>query len=248
MTAPVIEAGDITSAGYTGPPTVSSAELSFATINPGDLTIWHLSTDTGNGAHEIPSSGPGGSTITTIEANTTAGAGGPVTSIWWSIASVTATASTLAIQLGASLAGWAGNTIRVPAGEFNSSAPIQTNYGVVGQSGATATASSPTWTTDNRAEGRVVIYIAVDTEAVSSASSATGYSNRYNFDHGRVGTFIATRDAEATSSESINEESWGLTGSDTYTAHGYVVNGVTTTASAPPAGAFMSIGLLGVGF
>ena len=244
-TVPVIEAGDITSAGYTGPPTVSSAGIAFDTVNPGDLTIWHLSTDTGNADHTIPASGPGGSVFTTIEANVSgAGAGGPITSIWYSIASVTATASTFAIQLTQAIAGWGANTIRVPAGEFNSSAPIQTNFGSQ-QGNATATASSPAWTTDAPADGRVVIYIAVDTQTVDSGSSATGYTNRYVNDHGRVGTFIATRDAGNTSSESIAGESWGLTGSDTFTAHGYVVN---APASAPPAGTpYISLTLMGVG-
>ena len=187
-----------------------------------------------NQTHTIPSTGPNGDeTIITIVANETgAGAGGPVVSAFAFVATSNESASTLNVTPSATEQ-WAAIVIKVPAGEFDATTPIQSNTGQAGSSSASdTTASSPAWTTDATPDGRPVVFVAADTDDISgTVSNWTVVANQTTST--RIGCIVAVRDTGNSGSESISAEDWTIAG-DTNASIGYVVNEPAGGASIGP--------------
>lgn len=238
MTTPVIEAGDISTSVDDGVDT-DPATVQLPSYSSGDLVIVGFATDTGSITHTLPTAGPNSETINTIVANNDqGGGGGPDSSAFWYVATANETTPTIDVTI-SSNARWYAVIIVVPAGEFDSTTPIQTNDGNTGSSSTTTTASTPTWTADGTANGRVVGMLWADTQSMSG--TATGWTVRENTDHGRVSQMVTTRDAANTASESIAAADYTIDSADTYTSIGFIVN--------EPAGAGGRImgGLAGLG-
>jgi len=233
MATPVIEAADITDSGND---TIGNpVAVDYAAYSTGDLVIYLLGTDQ-NITHTIPTTGPNGDeTIVTIYANNNlGGTGGPTSSGFYYVA----TSNEIAGSLNVTLSGdeqFAAATINVPSGEFDATTPLQTEVGNDGDDAGTDTApNTPAWTSGTLANGRIVGWIAVDTDAVTG--TATGWTIRENNSvYDRVKWIVTTRDTANTASESIAAAAYTIAG-DSWSSLGFVVNEPQTGSVAPQAG------------
>lgn len=220
IVAPTIEAGDVTESGNNTATT--SWAVSYPAYVSGDLLVFHIASDA-NVTHDWPSTGPNGETINTIVDST--GDTNQRASAFWFVGSATTGASTLTVTPSATEQ-WTAAVLKVPAGEFNPTTPIQTNTGTATDSTADTAASTPAWTADATAGGRVVVWFAIDT--VQATAAPAGWQIVASEDRGALGGTLGIRDAATTASESIASADFTMA-SETDTSIGYVINGVSTS-------------------
>lgn len=216
--APTVEAGDVTESGNNTATT--SWAVSYPAYVSGDLLIFHVASDA-NVTHDWPATGPNGETINTIVDST--GGTAQRASGFWFVGTGTISSGTLTVTPSATEQ-WTAAVLKVPAGEFNSSTPIQTNIGTDNDTTANTSWDTPAWTSDATADGRVVCFAAHD--AVTTSATPAGWDTLAARDRGEVGCTLASRQAANTSSESIASASFTKT-SESDSSFGYVINGAT---------------------
>jgi len=218
--APTVEAGDCTESGNNTATT--SWAVSYPAYVSGDLLVFHVASDA-NVTHDWPATGPNGETVNTI-ADSTGGTAQRASGFWF-VGSATTGAGTLTVTPSASEQ-WTAAVLKVPAGEFNSTTPIQTNVGTANDTTADTEWATPAWTSDATAGGRVICFAAHDT--VTTSATPAGWATLVARDRGACGLTLAARDAANTASESIASASFTKT-SETDSSFGYVINGAVTT-------------------
>lgn len=220
IVAPTVEAADCTESGNNTATT--SWAVSYPAYASGDLLVFHVASDA-DVTHNWPATGPNGETINTIVDST--GGTAQRASGFWFVGSATTGAGTLTVTPSATEQ-WTAVVLKVPAGEFNSTTPIQTNVGTDNDTTADASWATPAWTSDATAGGRVVCFAAHD--VVTTSATPAGWSTLIARDRGAVGCTLAARDTANTASETIASASFTKS-SETDSSFGYVINGVSVT-------------------
>lgn len=216
--APTVEAADCTESGNNTATT--SWAVSYPAYVSGDLLVFHVASDA-NVTHDWPATGPNGETINTIVDST--GGTAQRASGFWFVGSATTGASTLTVTPSATEQ-WTAVVLKVPAGEFDATTPIQTNTGTANDTTADTSWDTPAWTADATADGRVVCFAAHD--VVTTTATPAGWTTLIARDRGAVGCTLGARDAANTASESIASASFTKS-SETDSSFGYVINGAT---------------------
>jgi hypothetical protein len=212
---PVIEAADCTNSGNNT--STSSWDLDRPAYSAGDLLIFNLASDNSiSHSHNWPSTGPDGETIVTVYDSV----GGPnqLASVFYYIATGAQSAGTLTVTPTAAEQ-WTATVVRIPAGEFNATTPIDSSA-TNNITTAEADATSPSWTV-TAADARVCVWFSIDI-TVTTATPA-GWTTHAEVDRGAIGGTFATRNAGTTASESIAAATW-TKGIQTYTGVGYAIN------------------------
>jgi len=218
--APTVEAGDCTESGNNTATT--SWDVSYPAYVSGDLLVFHVASDA-DVTHDWPATGPNGETVNTI-ADSTGGTAQRASGFWF-VGSATTGAGTLTVTPSATEQ-WTAAVLKVLAGEFNATTPIQTNVGTANDTTADTSWDTPAWTSDATANGRVICFAAHDT--VTTSATPAGWTTLVARDRGACGLTLAARDAANTASESIASASFTKT-SETDSSFGYVINGAVTT-------------------
>jgi hypothetical protein len=219
-TAPVCEAGDCTESGNNTASTTWN--VTYPAFVSGDLLVFHVASDA-DVTHNWPATGPNGETINTIYDSV--GGTAQRASAFWFVGSATTATGSVAVTPSATEQ-WTGAVLKVLAGEFNASTPIQTNTGTANDTSADAAASTPSWTTDATAGGRAVVWFAID--AVQATAAPSGWTIIASEDRGATGGTLGVRTAATTASETIASADFTLA-TETDTSIGYVINGVVVT-------------------
>jgi hypothetical protein len=211
--APLIEAADCTESGN------NTATTSWAVSRPaysaGDLILFHVASDA-DVTHDWPATGPDGETIVTI-ADSIGGVAQRASAFYY-IAGGAQSSGTLTVTPSATEQ-WTACVVRVPAGEFDATTPIDSSE-TTNANTAVTNADSPAWT-GTAANGRVCVWFSTDTIAVTAAPA--GWTLHATEDGGAIGGAFATRDAGTTASESIAAATF-TKASDTHCSIGYVIN------------------------
>lgn len=221
MAAPLIESADCTESGNNTADT--TPDVSYPAYVSGDLIILHLASDR-NLDHSLPSAGPNSETIVNIITDYSNGvAAGPVISACYFIGSTTTASGTLAFGISGSGQAWQATTVKVLAGEFNATTPIDSVIGSASSSTNASFVDSPAWTTSSGVtDGRIVAWLSRDTDPIN-ATPPTGWENLTNTDVGFVSGALVVRTATVGASASIAAARWASL-SDTWASLGYVVN------------------------
>lgn len=218
---PVIEVGDCTESGN------NTASTSWAVNYPayvsGDLLIFHIASDA-DVTHNWPSTGPNGETVVDLVDST--GGTAQRASGFYFVGSATTSAGTVTVTPSATEQ-WTAVVLKVPAGEFYATTPIQSTVGTGNDTTADTNWETPTWTADSRANGRVVCFAAIDTVTTNNATS--GWTALIQRDRGAVGCSLVYRDTANSASESISSANIALVSSETHSSFGYVINAPTIT-------------------
>lgn len=230
-TSPVVESTDIT---HTNNTSTADQTVAYPAYSAGDLVIQAVASDAAV-SHTPPANGPNGETLFSLVDNESPGAGGPTLSAIYYIATAGQSAGDLTWTFSAAETS-SGETIVVPAGEFNAVNPINAisaaGLQTVG-TGPTVTMPSfdSTYTSDN---GRVVAFGGDDADPMGNPFSPTGWTDRDGAgrDDGAQNSWVATRDAAIVHPETIASADFqindGVTG-DTAVVIGFIIN--------PPLGA-----------
>lgn len=218
---PVIEAGDCTESGNNTATT--SWAVSYPAYVNGDLLIFHVASDA-DVTHDWPATGPNGETITTLIDST--GGTAQRASGFYFVGSATTGAGSITVTPSASEQ-WTAVVLKVPAGEFYATTPIQATVGSANDTTADANWATPAWTAASRANGKVVCFAAIDT--VTTANATSGWTALIQRDRGAVGCSLVCRDAANSASESIASADIALVSSETDSSFGYVINAPTIT-------------------
>jgi len=231
--APVIESSDIT---HTNNTNTAARTISYPAYGNGDLIIQAIATDA-DVSHTAPSSGPNEETLQTIILDQSPNSSGPHLSVIYYIATAAqGSPGTLTWGFSGNETS-SGETIVVPAGEFDSGTPIDAISTVGVQTGSTgATITMPSFDSVN-AGGRVVAIGGIDSDPMDNPFSPAGWTDRAGLsgrDDGSQNTFVATRDAETTASETIAAADFGINTGDTAVAVGFIVNGPLNASPAAP--------------
>ncbi len=204
MVQPVIEAGDVLASGSNTPNTACTVD--YPAYASGDLLIqfWGGDNDLTEAPIAAPTGGGNGETLILTDTgsggNATTGPGSGV--IAW-VGDNTESAASLTWTRSLSNEEWVGYTVKVLAGEFNSTTPLSV---VSGYSGNTSTGgttiATPSWTIGAADDGGTVVCgITVDTDGVGGTPS--GWTLLVATDLGNIAGGVAVQDAETTASETI---------------------------------------------
>jgi len=223
LVAPVIEAADITGSGNNTAET--SPDIAYPAHNAGDLLIQVLVSDA-DAAHTAKPTGPNGEATTSIVFNSDPGVNGPHLSVMWWIASANTGAGSLIWAIDSEQ--WDGQTIRVPAGEFDPDDVIEAISSVGSSDTDSAVATMPSFVV-TKADCRVICVGGVDADPMDAAYAPTGWTGRYNNDRGAVSSFCATRDAATTASETVAAADFGINPTDSYSCIGFAINAPPTS-------------------
>ena len=223
LVAPVIETADITGSGNNTAET--SPDIAYPAHNSGDLLIQVLASDA-DAAHTAKPNGPNGETTTSVVFNADPGVNGPHLSVMWWIASANTGAGSLIWTIGSEQ--WDGQTIRVPAGEFDPNDVIEAASSVGSSDADSTVATMPSFVV-TKASCRVVCVGGIDVDPMDATFSPSGWTDRYDNDRGAVSSFCATRDAATTASETVASANFGINPTDSYTCIGFAINAPPTS-------------------
>lgn len=232
MTAPVIEAGDITSSSGTSQ---SSMAVDHPAYVSGDLLIqWYGGDDNlATASLTTPSSGGNSETLILDSTGDNGAAAGPCAGVIAWVGDATVNAGSLTWTRGSGKT-WGGRTIKVLAGEFDAT----TEFSALspydgGVFGSDTTIPTPTWTiSSSDGGGTVVVLLVTDTDPISGTPTGWGASLE-NTDHGACAVAVAIRDAATTNSETIDSVNYTISPGDTSTTIGVVVRGSAATTTLP---------------
>jgi hypothetical protein len=216
MAAPLIEVADCTESGNNTATT--SWDVSYPAYVSGDLLCFHVASDA-NVTHNWSATGPNGETV--VDITDSYGGTAQRISAFYFVGSATTGASTFTVTPSASEQ-WTAVVVKVPAGEFDSTTPVQTTIGSANQTTAAVDIATPTWTTGSRAGGRIVVAAAID--VVTTSAAPAGWTALIQRDRGAVGIMVGVRTAETTTSESVASATF-TKASETHSVIGYVING-----------------------
>lgn len=222
MAAPLIEVADCTESGNNTATT--SWAVSYPAYASGDLLCFHVASDA-NVTHDWSATGPNGETVVTI--SDSYGGTAQRISAFYFVGSATTSAGTFTVTPSATEQ-WTAVVVKVPAGEFDSTTPVQATIGSDNVTTAAAGLATPTWTAGAKSDGRIVVAAAIDTLTTSAAP--TGWTALIQQDRGAVGIMVGVRDAGTTSSESIASATFTKS-SETHSVIGYVINDPVETFS-----------------
>lgn len=222
MAAPLIEVADCTESGNNTATT--SWAVSYPAYASGDLLCFHVASDA-NVTHDWSATGPNGETVVTI--SDSYGGTAQRISAFYFVGSATTSAGTFTVTPSATEQ-WTAVVVKVPAGEFDSTTPVQATIGSDNVTTAAAGLATPTWTAGAKSDGRIVVAAAIDTLTTSAAP--TGWTALIQRDRGAVGIMVGVRDAGTTSSESIASATFTKS-SETHSVIGYVINDPVETFS-----------------
>jgi hypothetical protein len=216
---PIVEASDCTDSGS------NTASTSWAVNHPafvsGDLLVFHVASDAAV-THNWPATGPNGETIVDL-CDSLGDGGSPVAqrvSGFYFVGTATTGAGSVTVTPSATEQRTC-TVLKVPAGEFNSTTPIQVNVGTASDSTADTSWATPSWTADAQAGGRVVVFGGHDT--VTATNVPAGWGVLSAVDIGAVGHSLIFRELENSSSESIASVNVTKT-SETDASFGYIIN------------------------
>lgn len=222
MAAPLIEVADCTESGNNTATT--SWAVSYPAYASGDLLCFHVASDA-NVTHDWSATGPNGETVVTI--SDSYGGTAQRISAFYFVGSATTSAGTFTVTPSATEQ-WTAVVVKVPAGEFDSTTPVQATIGSDNVTTAAEGLATPTWTAGAKSDGRIVVAAAIDTLTTSAAP--TGWTALIQRDRGAVGIMVGVRDAGTTSSESIASATFTKS-SETHSVIGYVINDPVETFS-----------------
>lgn len=225
--APV--AGDCTNSGN------NTASTSWALSRPaqvtGDMIICHLVSDA-NVTHGTLPGGPNGETAVTIEANQKdTSTANQVCSAWYWIATGSSASGSVTVTPSASEQ-WQATVLKIPAGTFNSAAPIQT-HNHASSSTDTSSPTSPALTATN-AGGRVIAWFGIDTDPVTGTPA--GWTSPASVDVGAISGTLSQRTAVTTASESVSAGTWTIA-ADSYVCIAYIIDSIAVAGRSPFAAA-----------
>jgi hypothetical protein len=235
LNIPLIEAADCTNGGNNTATT--SWAVPYPAYEAGDLLIFNIGSDAAV-THNWSSTGPDGETVVDIVDshlfNTTEAA-----SAFYFIGGSTQGSGTFTVTPSASEQ-WVSTVVKVPAGEFYATTPIQSSVGTGGSvdSGTTTNVPSPAWTADDVGYGRIVVWLVVDADPITA--TPTGWTTHANQDIGAVAGALATRDLYNTASESIASANWTIV-DDSSSTIGYVINRPSAAANTEISGVSQSL-------
>jgi len=218
-----IESGDVTATAFGSPS--DPLGITYPAYVSGDLLIFHIGLDS-NPTITTPSAGPDSETITAIVENeTSAGSGGPVGTVFWFIGGSTQSTANLNVSVSSGSRGRA-YVVKVPAGEFDATTPIQSGIGQTGSStGSDSTIDTDPFTADATDNGRLVHFLSADAGGVTTTISvASGFSAAVNESGSITCAGIFTRDTITSASESIGSTAFSIDDPDTNMAISYIVN------------------------
>lgn len=215
MAAPLIEVADCTESGNNTATT--SWAVSYPAYAAGDFLCFHVASDA-NVTHNWSATGPNGETVVDI-ADSYGGTAQRISAFYF-VGSATTSAGTFTVTPSASEQ-WTAVVVKVPAGEFDSTTPVQTTIGSANVTTAATGLATPTWTAGAKADGRIVVAAAIDTLTTSAAPS--GWTALIQRDRGAEGIMVGVRDAATTASESIASATFTKS-SETHSVIGYVIN------------------------
>lgn len=204
-TQPVIEAGDITFSE--APAGDETPDVDYPAYDSGDLLIMVLSSDDDYAGNTVtvPTAQPDGETkILNVNQDViNTGVGPSINIIAW-VGTATKITGSLAWTISSPGESWKGFTIKVPAGEFDSTTPLSTtsglNWGKETSLSGTAI-PTPAWTaSSDDTDGTIICPVASNDDTITAPSGWTILLE----DHGEVPSAgIGVRTAAVTSSESI---------------------------------------------
>jgi hypothetical protein len=219
ITTPVVESSDVTESGNNT--TTESWSVSRPACVAGDMLIFHLASDA-DVTHDWSATGPNGETV--VDLKDSIGGTAQRASGWYFICSGTTSSGTFTVTPSASEQ-WTAAVLKIPAGEYNTTTPIQTNRGEANDTTADTTWETPTWTSDATAGGRIVVFAAHD--VVTTSATPTAWTTLVARDRGAEGLTLAVRNDANTASEVIASVNFTKT-SETDSSFGYVINGTST--------------------
>ena len=115
-------------------------------------------------------------------------------------------------------------TIVIPAGEFDSVTPIDSESLVAGSPTLSSTVDTPAWN-GTAAGGRVICFLAIDARSITVEPSGWTKIHEQTRATSKITLAIVYRDAETTATESIASVDYIISASDTHSTFGIVVNG-----------------------
>jgi hypothetical protein len=216
---PVIETADVTTDGngsianpsVNHPATAVGDLVIFCFSAPGEVTFAH-------------GTGPNGETLVVVVDSFTevAGTGATSASLFYYIATDARAASTfIPVTISTATTSTVG-AIKVPAGEFNPTTPIDSSS-TLGNNSNTTAHISPSWAV-GAAGGRPVVFYVIVTDP-HGVNTPTGWTQVMNLDPGNPCVDIYVRNAGTTAAETI--AAFTVTAPNRpYGAIGFSVNGV----------------------
>ena len=225
-TTPVIEAADATESGNNTAST--SWALSTPNASTGDLLVFCISWDNSTNTTDVTEpAGKASETLLEVNATPAVSNGSEVRcKVWYCICAGSWTAGTIAFTPSASEQ-WTGVTIRVPAGEFDSTTPIGASDTGASAGTAEANVQHGAFTAGpSDGSGKLCIWTAADTDPQTVAANYTEVANE---DRGAVSGGFFTRNAAVTNSESISATTVSTIASDSWCSVAFVVRAPVTT-------------------
>jgi hypothetical protein len=228
VAAPVIEVADCTESGNNTATT--SWDVSYPAYVSGDLLCFHVASDA-TVTHDWSATGPNGETVVTI--SDSYGGTAQRISAFYFVGSATTGASTFTVTPSATEQ-WTAVVVKVPAGEFDSTTPVQATIGSANVTTAGTGLATPTWTAGAKADGKIVVAAAIDTLTTGGAPS--GWTELIARDRGAVGIMVGVRNAATTAGESVASATFTKS-SETHSVIGYVINAPALAVAIDTAGA-----------
>ena len=186
-----------------------------ATVGVGDLLIWVVAKD--DDATGITDTTGGLNVI--ANGNTESGTDGVCLFVGWEIADGNEDGTTRTFT--GDSEEWQTYCIRILAGEFDASNPID-SYGTL-NGGTTGEAITDAFTCV-RPGGLVIACGAVDIDPMDATFSPTGWTDVADNDAGEVTAWVSTRNAATTAAETIASATFGVNTSDANVCVAFVVN------------------------
>lgn len=217
-----LQPSDVTHTSITSGTT--SPAIDYPAYSSGDLIIQQLVTDS-DPTHTLPSAGAGSETIIAIADSRVGTVAGPRISVIYYIATSGQSAGSLTWGSSESET-HSGETVVVPAGEFDADDPIDAISAIGKQeSSSGSTITMPSFSATSVADGLVVMMGGVDSDPMDDPFSPAGWTDLVGAgrDDGSQNSYISTRDAATTSSETIAAASFGINSGDTAICIGYVI-------------------------
>lgn len=214
-TAPIVQAHYCTESGNNTNST--SWAVAYEAFAEGDLILFHVASD-GDVTHDWPATGPNGEDIVTIKDSI--GGTAQRASGFYFIGEAATGAGSITVTPSATEQ-WSGVSLKVPAGTFDATTPIQTNMGEANDTSADTSWATPAWTSDSTANGRIICFASHD--VVTTTGIPAGWGELSAVDVGVVGHTLAFRDLPNSASESISSVNFAKV-SETDSSFGYIIN------------------------
>ena len=219
MAAPTFVDGDVYQASFGS--FDSTPAVGHQAHNSGDLVIQFLAHDENASTTTPPSTGINGETLLFTVVEGDAGNDPSVAMIAWVATSDVASPGTREWTVGGGAA-WVSMSLVIPAGEFDSVTPIDSQSGIAGNGSNSSNVPTPAWTCI-AAGGRVIVFLGIDADPI--LTTPTGWTlPSENTTETNVKAGLAYRNAETTALENIPSVNFTIS-NDTSSTVGLVVNG-----------------------